>query len=201
MKHLILFLLSCFLVQNTFAQDISGVYTYSKGLNKANGTLYLFQFKSDSAFFYLNCLSGMPDFLTTDIKGFLRIDSTKGYIKEAESCRIKINFEKTKCHLSQDSLCKYEFNTSGVYKKTSPIPKRNPTMLLNYTEKVAKSTTDTIIAYLAPHIEAKSKPIVCKEGDIKVIDEYKQFLLIEHKKYKQEFLWVIKKNILIPKSK
>lgn len=183
------------------SQDYSGVYNCNKGLNKANGYLYIMQFKPDSAFFYLNAISGMPDFLTTDIKGFMRIDSTTAYIKEAESCRLVLKMEKSKCIIQQDSSCKYEFNTSGIYKKTAAIPKRNATMLLNYIEKPAKTTSDTIIAYLAPHSEAKTKSIVCKEGDLKVIDEYKQFLLIEHKKYKQEFLWVYKKNILLPKTK
>lgn len=183
------------------AQDVTGIYSYSKGLNKPNGTLYVMQFKPDSAFIYLNAISGMPDFLTTDLKGCIRLDSSIGYFKEVASCRIVLHFEKMKCIIAQDSLCNYEFNTSGTFKKTSSTLKRSPTMLLNYSEKPAKTTSDTIMAYLAPHIEAKTKSILCKDGDIKVIDEYKQFLLIEHKKYKQEFLWVLKKQILLPKTK
>ena len=188
----------CLLAQ---AQDYTGIYNYNKGLNKANGTLYVFHFKPDSAFFYLNAISGMPDFLSTDIKGFLRIDSSIAYIKEAESCRLVIKFLSGKCVIEQDTLCKYEFNTSGTYKRSATALKRNATMLLNYVEKPARTTSDTIMAYLAPHSDAKTKTIICKTGDIKVIDEYKQFLLIEHKKYKQEFLWVYKKNILLPKTK
>jgi hypothetical protein len=54
--------------------------------------------------------------------------------------------------------------------------------------------------FVAPSLQAKSKVILCKENDIKIIDEYNTFFLIEHKKYKTEFMWVQKKNLLIPKK-
>lgn len=182
------------------AQDISGVYAYNKGMNKANGNLYIMQFKPDSAFFYLNTLSGMPDFFTTDIKGYLRIDSNVAYIKEASSCRLELLFTKSSVVIHQDTACKYEYTTAGTYKKTSAIPKRNSTMLLNFTEKPAKSLNDSLIVFNAPSLHAQSKMIHCKEGDLKVIDDFNSFFLVEHKKYKTEFMWVPKKNLLIPKK-
>ncbi len=169
-------------------------------MNKANGTLYIMQFKPDSAFYYLNTLSGMPDFFSTAIKGYFRIDSNIAYIKETSSCRLELQFSKSNVIIYQDSACKYEFTTAGKYKKTSLIPKRNSTMLLNFTEKLAKSNNDSLHVYSAPSIDAKSKLIVCKEGDLKIIDEYNLFYLIEHKKYKTEFMWVPKKYLLIPKK-
>lgn len=193
-----LFLINWFQV---YGIDYTGIYSYNKGLNKANGVIYVTQINSDTAFFYLHALSGMPEFNSTDIKGFIRLDSNIGYFKDVESCRLVLEFEKSKCLIKQDTLCKYEFNTSGMYKKTSNIVKRNATMMLNYTEKPARTTLDTLTAYVAPHAASNSKLLVCKDGDIKVIDEYNQFLLIEHKKHKQEFLWVYKKHILLPKLK
>ncbi|MBK7586987.1 MAG: hypothetical protein IPI22_00965 [Bacteroidetes bacterium] len=63
------------------AIDYSGIYNYNKGVNKANGTICLFQINMDSAFFYLNNMSGAPDFNLTTIKGFLRIDTNACFYK------------------------------------------------------------------------------------------------------------------------
>ena len=181
-------------------QDFSGVYNYNKGLNKPNGTLYLMQFSSDSAFFYLSTLSGNPEFLSTDIKGMLRIDSSTSYIKQASACRLELTLLKNSIVVKQDTGCTYEYTTAGTYKKTGAGLKRSPTMVINYTEKPARAKQDSLEVFLAPSLKAKSKVILCKENDIKIIDEFNAFFLIEHKKYKTEFMWVQKKNLLIPKK-
>jgi len=185
----------------TKAQQHTGVYSYSKGLNKPNGTLYVIHFKPDSAFFYLSTLSGSPDFFATDMRGYMSIDSNSGWFRTKDQCRVHFRFTGSKVDITQDSTCRFEYSTEGAYKKTAPTAKRSATMLINYTERVVKPSSDTLLVYTAPHVEAATKKIMCRENDLKIIDEFRSFYLVEHKKYKTEFLWVPKSLFPLPQKK
>ena len=200
MNKLLITWMAILLTSIANGQDFTGVYSFNKGLNKPNGILYFMQFAPDSAFLYLSTTSGNPDFLSTDIKGMVKIDSSITYIKQAAACRLELTLLKTSIIVKQDTGCQYEYTTAGTYKKTSHVIKRSPTMVINYTEKPARAKQDSLEVFVAPSLQAKSKVILCKENDIKIIDEFNAFFLIEHKKYKTEFMWVQKKNLLIPKK-
>lgn len=173
------------------AQRLTGVYSFSKGLNKPNGTLYLIHFQPDSAFFYLSTLSGAPDFFSTDLKGFAQIDSNTARFKR-DKCLITMQFGKTDVEISHDSVCGMEYPVSGRFKKTGPVAKRSATMLLNYTERPVQANGDSLQVYSAPHTVASSRKVLCKAGDIKIVDEFRGFYLIDHRKFKAEFMWVPK---------
>ena len=173
------------------AQRLTGVYSFSKGLNKPNGTLYLIHFQPDSAFFYLSSLSGAPDFFSTDIKGFAQIDSNTARFKR-DKCLITMQFGKNVVEISHDTVCGFEYPVAGQFKKTSPVAKRSATMLLNYTERPVKAEGDSLQVYSAPHTMATSRMVLCKAGDLKVVDEFRGFYLIDHRKFKTEFMWVPK---------
>ena len=171
------------------AHRLTGVYSFSKGLNKPNGTLYLIHFLPDSAFFYLSTLSGAPDFFSTDLKGFARIDSNTAQFKR-DKCIVTMQFGKTGAQISHDSLCGFEYPVSGQFKKTAPVAKRGATMLLNYTERPVQADGDSLLVYSAPHTMASSRKVFCKAGDLKIVDEFRGFYLIDHRKFKTEFMWV-----------
>lgn len=200
MKRLFLIILMCVAEFYSFSQKYNGVYGFNKGINKANGNLLLFHFKPDSAFFFLNAISGMPEFLNADIKGFMSIDSTHGFYQIKEKCSIDLDFSKTTIKIHQDSSCTFEFPFDGTYKKMNTVLKKTSTMMLNFVEKKAVSKLDTLEVYEVPHPLATSKKIKCEATILRVIDEYQQYYLIEHPKYKTEFMWVLKKSIFIQKK-
>ncbi|KXK41777.1 MAG: hypothetical protein UZ11_BCD004001750 [Bacteroidetes bacterium OLB11] len=82
MKKIFFFICLILPTYSLIAGDYSGVYSFNKGVNKANGTLFLFQFTEDSSFFYLSCFSGAPEFSLVNVKGFLKIDSNKFEFKK-----------------------------------------------------------------------------------------------------------------------
>lgn len=187
----LLIVLSISSAQRMYAQRFTGIYSFSKGLNKPNGTLYLIHFQPDSAFFYLSTLSGAPDFFSTDLKGFARIDSNLARFKR-DNCLITMQFGKTGVEISHDSACGLEYPVAGQFKKTGPVPKRSATMVLNYTERLVQANADSLQVYCAPHAIASSRMVQCKAGDLKIVDEFRGFYLIDHRKFKTEFMWVPK---------
>ena len=174
---------------------MNGVYQYNKGLNKANATLYVLQYKNDSAFFYLNAISGLPDFNTTELKGFLRIDSGKGYYLQKDSCLLSFSLANNMMTVKEDSFCHFEASTSGKYKRSSPIMKKNSTFLLSYTEKTAVLKIDSALCYEAPTFSAKVIYTLPKNAEFKIIDEYQRFFLIELKEKASVFLWITKSSL------
>lgn len=195
------FLIVSFLFLGFWLQaiDYSGIYNYNKGVNKANGTICLFQINMDSAFFYLNNMSGAPDFNLTTIKGFLRIDTNACFYKK-DSCKIQFVYANNILTVSQNNACKYDFSVDGKYKKMNNTLKKPNTWMTEYTEKSGIILADSSLVYMAPHQASKQISMLKKETNVKVIDEMNGFYLIEIPKQKNEFLWTAKKNVLLNKK-
>lgn len=181
------------------AFDFSGIFNYSKGLNKPNGTLCIFQIQSDTAFFYMSNMSGAPDFNLTNLKGFFKIDSNSLFYHK-DSCKISCQWTNGIMSVVQMGNCKYDFTVEGKYKKNGTSMKRPNTWMTEYTEKAGVICVDTAVVYFAPHVNSKQILILKKETPLKVMDEVNGFYLIEIPKQKNEFLWTQKKNVLLNKK-
>lgn len=175
--------------------DYSGVYSFNKGINKENGTLFLFQFKDDSAFFYLNNFSGAPDFFLTNVKGFLKIDSNSMEFKKGQ-CIITLNAKSNQIIIKQDSLCKFEHPIDGIYKKFTNNLKKTNTWFTEYTERATKLKRDSIPIFFAPSESAKIIGSLSIDSKIHILDEVANFYLIELNNKKNEFYWIEKKNAI-----
>jgi hypothetical protein len=188
--------LQCFALS---AIDYSGIYAFSKGLNKPNGSLCVFHIKSDTVFYYLSNMTGAPDFNLTNMKGFLKVDSSNASYKK-DSCGILLNFKPAVISVSQSKGCKSDFMVEGDYKKSGNSLKRPNTWMTEYTEKGGVILVDSSVVYFAPHVEAKALFSLKKETAIKILDEVNGFYLIESPKQKNEFHWTLKKNVLLNKK-
>ncbi len=173
----------------------TGVYAYNKGMNKASGTIYIHQFSQDSAFFMLETVSGMPDFIMTDEKGFLHIENNNGLYKSKDTCGIEFTFTATSCSLTENGSCHHEFSTNGKYKKTSTILKKGPSLLPAMADRSGIISKDSVYARVAPHRSAAISVPINKGEEVQITDEYNGFYLIEVRNKKKDFLWVLKKNI------
>ncbi len=198
---LLIFFLSNVTVSSATIANYTGVYQYNKGLNKANAALYVLQFTEDSAFFYLNGISGMPDFFTTEIRGFLKIDGLNGTFTSKDSCQLALEFKNGQVNITQDLNCKLDFPVNGKYKKTSNTAKKNSTFLISYTEKPAILKSDSVHCYEAPSYGSNIIFTVTKNSNIKIIDEYRDFYLIEDKSKASQFLWIPKSSLSAARKK
>ncbi len=198
MKKIFFFLCLILSTYLLFAGDESGVYSFNKGVNKANGTLFLFHFTEDSSFFYLSCFSGAPDFSLVNVKGFLKMDSNKIVYKN-NPCQILFTLKPNNIILSNDSTCQFEHSIEGAYKKSSPILKKTNTWFTNYTERNAKLKKDSVQIYFAPSKNAKIIGMLKIDSKIHILDEVGQFYLVELANKKNEFYWIDKANAIIPK--
>ena len=197
-------LLICCLTALSFslhATDYSGIYSYNKGMNKAGATLYLSHFSEDSAFFLIQAMSGMPDFFTTEIKGFIRIDNGLGIYQPKDSCRIEFIFTTSSCTISENGYCKNEFGTDGKYKKTATKVKKGIGLLPGFSDKSGTITQDSTSCYSIPHYSSPSACSLLNNESVTITDEFNGFYLIEIKSKKNEFLWVPKKNIQLAKKR
>ena len=199
MTRIFLFLLlnlQCFLLS---AIDYTGIYSFSKGLNKPNGSLCVFQIKPDTVFYYLSNMTGAPDFNLTNMKGFLRIDSSMAHYRK-DSCNVQLEFKQSIISVNQSNGCKSDFTVDGQYKKNGNSLKRPVTWMTEYTEKGGIIQIYSSIVYFAPHAESKQLFSIKKETAVKVLDEVNGFYLIESPKQKNEFHWTQKKNVLLNKK-
>lgn len=184
--------------------DFTGVYSYSKGINKANSTIYICQFKEDSAFVYVQAVSGMPDFFTTDEKGFATLIDHQFTMKTKENCVITLDMNSNILTCTDNIDCKYEFSVAGKYKKTMPHQarghstnglKKGATMMFQFIEKMGNINKDSTVSYQAPHADAKTIFTYSKNDILKIQDEFNGYYLVENSKQKNEFQWVLKKYI------
>jgi hypothetical protein len=197
---IVLFFLMSICAPSESQVNFTGIYAYNKGINKAFATAYIYHFQEDSAFFYIHGVSGMPDFFTADLKGFLRIDSNRGIYTGKDTCNIDLLFSAQQLTIQRDTLCKHEMNTVGKYKKSSNKWVKGPSVLFNYIEKSGQIQVDSCTVFAAPHPNAKIKRTFAKSSTVKIIDEFRLFYLVEHPSAKKEFTWVLKKHVLIPKK-
>jgi hypothetical protein len=183
------------------AVNYSGIYTYSKGMNKASGTIYLSHFNEDSVFFILQSVSGMPDFNTTEIKGFFTLENGSGSYFAKDSGIIQFDFNKNACILQENEYCKYNFSTNGKYIRTSTKLKKGNSLLPAFADKNGIVKTDSIYCFSVPNIGGITQTLVRKNQKIQITDEYDGFYMIEIQNKKNEFLWLSKKNIQLIKNK
>jgi hypothetical protein len=181
------------------AFNYSGIYSYNKGLNKESGTIYIFHYTSDSAFFMLQAVSGMPDFNTTELKGFISVDSNKGIYTGKDSAEIEFAFTNSSCTLLENSFCSYTFSTRGKYKKTSAKLSRGNSLMPSIADKSGVVKKDSTICYAIPKQTSSPSYILLHQETVQITDEFNGFYLVEVKKKKNEFLWVPKKSIQVRK--
>lgn len=190
-----------FVSSSCFALNFNGTYTFSKGVNKSNGTLMFIQFKPDSAFFILHTISGMPDFNTTEIMGFCAINEQTGIFIGKSSQELKFIFTSTSCSISENANCNYACTTVGKYKKIATSIKKGNDFMPAFSDKSGLILDDSVSCYPIPRTELKSKLILHKNMIVSIHDEFNEYYLIETDKLKNEFLWVAKKYIRLKKSK
>ena len=197
-------LLICCLMATFFSSqaiDYSGIYSYNKGMNKASATIYITQFSGDSAFFMVQAMSGMPDFFTTELKGFIRIENGNGLYNYKDSCKIEFTFTSSSCAMTENGNCRHDFSTDGKYKKTATKIKKGVSLLPAFSDKSGTVTKDSISCYSIPHYSSPSGCSLQKDQGVTITDEFNGFYLIEIKSKKNEFLWVPKKNIQLAKKR
>jgi len=199
MKKGVLLLVMLFVVVVTFAGKYTGTYSFNKGVNKANAMVYVNHFKDDSAFVYITAVSGMPDFNTLDFRGFITIYDNVASYTFKNNCSIQFQFLANNIMITEDSLCHLQCSLAAKYKKVSPTLKKSSIMVSDYVEKQGLIKTDMVEASKIPLLTSELALTLSKDTPVKMIDEYKQFYLIELKNKQNEFLWVLKKNIQIIK--
>ncbi|MBL7773466.1 MAG: hypothetical protein JNM95_11440 [Chitinophagaceae bacterium] len=178
----------------------SGVYSFNKGINKDQGTLYLQQFKSDSAYFYLNFISAMPDFNMYALKGFMQIQNQEGMYQKGDSLRIQFLLQGNLLILKADSIALPERGILTKYKKNSPTVKKNSTLYIDYVEKTGLVKSDSAYLFEVPHVEGKQCGQLRPNDEVKIIDSFGAFYLIELPDRVKEFVWVQKKYIVLNKK-
>lgn len=181
-----------------FAIDYSGTYSFSKGMNKARAYLYFFQINEQKAFFYISAISGNPDFLMTNMKGFVNIDSSQAVYKK-DSCEIIFRLNKSLIEVSQNNKCHEEFSLTEKYKKINNPMKTNSGLMLEYSEKNGVIKMDSCEIYFAPSLESNIIKTAKQDMKIKILDEVNGFYLIDILNKKNEFSWVQKKNVILSK--
>jgi hypothetical protein len=165
---------ACFYLAS--ATLVTGVYSFNKGMNKASGTLYINQFSEDSAFFLLETVSGMPDFIMTDAKGFLRIENNTAFYRRKDTCGIEFLFTTTSCSLTENGSCRFEFSPNGKYKKTSNVVKKCPSLLPAMADKSGIISKDSVYGFVAPHRSAPLTMMINKGEEVQITDEYNGFI-------------------------
>jgi hypothetical protein len=183
-----------------FTQVYTGVYQYHRGINKAQGTIYLTQFKPDSVFVIVNVISGAPDFTTVVCKGFGSLDGNKASTSIKDNCIVNMMFRKNLLTVSHDSSCALEYPIRGSYKKLNTELKKQVTFMTDFSEKLIRSTKDSIVFYNIPHKDGSRSTYLCNATDLKIIDEYGSYYLVEHRKFPKDFLWIPKKELHLPKK-
>lgn len=177
----------------------AGVYNYTKGVNKPFGILHITPVKPDTVFFMLNTVSGDPDFLSTELKGFLRIDSTEGLFQSKASCKMHFRVNKSMLLIEGDSLCKFDYTPSGKYRRVNDKINKSAALLFSFTERKGIIKKEGCEVFEAPHPEAKLIRTFAADAEIRILDEYNQYFLIEKKEFSKEYLWVLKKNVTLRK--
>lgn len=176
------------------------MYSFNKGNNKDQGSIYITQFKTDSAFFILNFISGMPDFNMVSSKGFLSIQEKEGRYQLGDSIRIRFSLQGSNLILSSDTLLKGEKGILTRYKKSAGVTKKNSTFYLDYVEKMANVKSDSAMLFEVPHGEGKLCGNLHSKQEVKIIDSFGSFYLIELPDRLKEFLWVPKRYLSVIKK-
>ncbi|KXK41776.1 MAG: hypothetical protein UZ11_BCD004001749 [Bacteroidetes bacterium OLB11] len=101
--------------------------------------------------------------------------------------------------LSSDSSCQFEHPIEETYKKSSSILKKTNTWFTNYSERNAKLKNDSVQIYFAPSKNSKIIGRLKVDSKIHILDEVGNFYLVELANKKNEFYWIDKANVIIPK--
>lgn len=190
--------LCCFLWHGmALASDFTGVYSFSKGVNKASGTLYIYQWSTDSAFILLQAVSGMPDFFTAERKGFIRIENNTGLYPGNDSCSAQLLFGPGTCQWNETGKCTTEFNASSRYKRINTRLKKSASYMPGVDVRNGTVNRDSVSCYAAPHPFSEKTNWLTKSQDVQIADEYNGFYLVELPYRLHEFFWVPKKLITV----
>lgn len=177
----------------------AGVYNYTKGVNKPFGIVHITPVKPDTVFFMLNTVSGDPDFLSTELKGFLRIDSSEGMFQGKAACKMHFKVNKSMLLIEGDSLCKFEYTPTGKYRRVNDRINKSAALLFSFTERKGIIKKEGCEVFEAPHPDAKLIRTFAADAEIRILDEFNQYFLVEKKEFSKEYLWVLKKNVTLRK--
>ncbi len=183
-----------------FAQKWTGNYSYSKGVNKEQASIYLNHYQNDSAFFYLTYMSGMPDFNTFSIKGFMAIHDDDGSFVKNDSNKLKLILKTGSIKIIGDSLFNAEPGILHTYKKQGNALKKNSTIFIDYIEKQGKTKTDSCVVLSVPIATGPVIMSLQKGKEVKIIDEFGSYYMVEVADKNTEFLWIAKKNLTLLKT-
>jgi hypothetical protein len=81
--------------------------------------------------------------------------------------------------ITEDSLCHLQCSLAAKYKKVSPTLKKSSIMVSDYVEKQGLIKADMVEVYKIPLLASELALTLSKDTPVKMIDEYKQFYLIE----------------------
>lgn len=184
------------------AQAQAGVYSYSKGLNKASSHAYVFPLSPDSVFVYLHSVGAAPEFNTHVLRGWLH--QKRLLLHEGDS--LVFSFLPQSLRI-QTSGALRESALAGQYKLATKQVKQLPALLFPHPSFTAKPGKDTVLScYSLPTATATMQRLAFSRMPITVLDSFQQFYLVEHPQQKRAFLWVPQsqfaptKKISLPKK-
>lgn len=195
MKTIFLLICGVFLSQLLHAQPLAGVYTFSKGLNKAESHAYVFSITADSVFVYLHSVSGAPEFNTEVVRGWVRMTGMQGFFLQGKDTLL-FSF-KTKALQIKGSGSS---TLHGNYRLAATQTKQLPAMLFPQASFKAQSNDTLLLCYKAPSVQASQRAILFSKAPITVLDSFQLFYLVEHPKHRREFLWVPRSQFMMPKK-
>lgn len=177
----------------------SGIFTFTKGVNKPFGIVHIIPVKQDTVFFMSNAVSGDPDFLSTELKGFIQVDSVQGIYQGKASCRLRFTVNKSSLLIDGDTMCTFDYTPCGKYRRVDPKINKSAALLFNFTELKGSIKKEGCEGLAAPHPEARIIRTFTAETEIRILDQFNQYFLIEKKETSKEYLWVLKKNVTLRK--
>lgn len=181
------------------AQVKGGVYTYSKGLNKAQSHAYIVPVSPDSVFIYIHSVGPAPEFNTDVVRGWLIGEGNKRYLTQGGDS-LSIAFTPSTMRIQSTGNFA---NTAlaGQYRLLSTQLKQMPAMLFPHASFTAKLAGDTLLpCYSAPSVQAPVQVIPFARIPVTVLDQFGPFYLVEHPKHKRAFLWVRQAQFVVPKK-
>lgn len=179
---------------------MSGTYVVNKGVNKEQASLYINQFRSDSAFIYLTYMSGAPEFETESIKGFVVVHDHEGWFSDSGHS-FRLVFANTSIRLVQNTPSAAHPEIFTKYRRLSNQCKRSSTMYIDFSERQANAKLDSLDLFEVPNVNGKILFTVGRQEELKIVDSFGSFYLVETHDHNKEFLWAQKKYINLKKTK
>ncbi|HNF71664.1 MAG TPA: hypothetical protein PLP34_04575 [Chitinophagaceae bacterium] len=193
--RILLTLLLCGFMMGSVAQSLNGIYTFSKGMNKASATLYLAACNTDSVFLILQTVSGMPDFETGEWKGFVNLNQDK--IFQSNTCSFRLLPKGNTVTLQTLSDCRWPFHNPVTFRKSSGELKPGNQYLSSFTERTGIIKLDSVPALQAPAITASQKLFLHRKEEVALIDEFENWYFAVLPTRKGNGFWIPKKSVQV----